>query len=156
DSVGDVTLDWYDSLNRNVIHRDVAARAVPGDVITETNLPTTKLRGNDPDFWETRFEWNADSLCTRIIYPRGDSTEMVYTRAYNQNNARSNHAKRCSDGNVRVLREIACCPGDGDPDVLITRFQYDPRFGSPSCWVFPSGPRQSTSLDGGYGARVAI
>ena len=88
---------------------------------------------DDPAYFETRFDWNADSLCTRVVEPRGNSTEMVYQRAFNQNSSRSNNAKR-HDGDLRVLRERACC-ADTDDDGMADatertwRFEYDPRFG---------------------------
>ncbi len=140
DPVGNVTIDWFDSLNRGVVHRDLAARATPGTPVDESNLPTKKLRLTDPDFWETRYEWNLDSLCTRIVFPRSNSTEVVYQRAMDHNSSRSNKSRR-SDGNPRVIRERACC-ADADQDGaddLVTRLSYDGRFGN--------GPRQSTSIE---------
>ncbi len=132
--VGNVTVQFFDSLNRCIVHRDIAARATPGVPINDSNLPTAKLRDSDPDYWETRFEWNLDSLCTRILHPRGNSTEMVYQRSMDHNSSRSNKTRK-HDGDVRVLREIACCAtgdldGDGLPLTLTTYFTYDPRFGS--------------------------
>jgi YD repeat-containing protein len=160
DPLGNVTVDWFDSLNRGIVHRDLAARAQPDTLVTETNLPDVKLRDTDPDYWETQYEWNQDSLCKRVTFPRGNSTEFLYQRAFNQNDSRSNRSRH-SDGNPRVIRERACCGGadvdrDGDIDVteLVWQMEYDPRFGSPAMlcsagqsWTFPSGPRQSTSLD---------
>jgi YD repeat-containing protein len=143
DPVGNVKMQWFDSMNRCIVHRDLAARAVPGTLITLTNLPKTKLRDSDPDFWETRFEWNLDSLCTRITHPRGNVTEMVYQGAFNQNASRSNHTRR-HDGDTRVIREIACCgdvDGDGLPLTLTTYLTHDPRFGSvpiPASAIVPS------------------
>lgn len=165
DPIGNVTIDWFDALNRGIVHRDIAARALPDTLVTETNLPTKKLRDTDPDFWDTSYEWNKDSLCTLVTFPRGNSTQFIYQRAFNQNDSRSNRT-RGSDGNPRVVRELACCggadlDGDGDPDVaeLVWRMDFDPRFGSPALmcsagqsWTFPSGPRQSTSLDGSRAA----
>lgn len=131
DPVGNVTMDWYDSLNRCVIHRDLAARAVPGLPVTGNNLPTTKLRSSDPDYWQTTYEWNLDSLCTRVIHPQGNSTEIVHQRAQDHNSSRSNKtASRTADGNPRVVRQRACCADlDGDGVLeLVTRYDYDPRF----------------------------
>lgn len=161
DSVGNVSIGWFDSMNRGIVHRDLAARAQPDTSVTETNLPTMKLRDSDPDYWETTYEWNFDSLCTRVTFPRGNSTDFIYQRAFNQNSSRSNHARR-SDGDPLVIRELACCGGadmDGDGNLdgaeLVWRLAFDPRFGSPATlcsagrgWMFASGPRQSTSLDG--------
>ncbi|MEY2407490.1 MAG: hypothetical protein QOF48_160 [Verrucomicrobiota bacterium] len=175
DGVGNVRESFHDSQNRCVRQLDYAGRAGIDLPTTETqNRPVNKLRAGDPDLFETRMEWNIDSLCTRVIRPRGDSTEMVYQRAYNQNNARSNHAKR-HDADVRVIREVACCSGadvDGDGVLDITqrawRFEYDPRFGTgqrikvkfPTMGgddhdTFNRGPRQTTSLDGTYDPKTS-
>ena len=128
DPVGNVTIDWFDSLNRNIIHRDLAARAVPGTTLTESNLPTVKLRDSDPDFWETRCTWNLDSLCTRVQWPEGNSDECVYERDFHPDCSARHKA------DIRVLREVACCVGDlngdGLPDRITSYFQHDPRFGS--------------------------
>ena len=137
DAVGNVSECFYDSLNRCVRQLDYTGRAVVGITTTETgNRPTGKLRADDPGFFETRWEWNLDSLCTRVIHPRGNVTEMVYQRAFNQNSSRSNNAKR-HDGDLRVLRERACCNDpDDDGDIVpdgterTWRFAYDERFGT--------------------------
>ena len=150
DCVGNVNERLYDARLRELQTREFTGRAIRGLHVSDTtNRPTGKLRVDDPDYFETRYEWNADSLCTRVTHPRGNSTEMVYQRAFNQNSSRSNHARR-HDADLRVLRERACCggadtDGDGqtDTDELVTHFEHDSRFGS-----FPRGPRQSTSLDG--------
>ncbi len=168
DGLGNVAEYFYDSLNRLVTEREFTGRANPDLVTTDTqNRPTGKLRPNDPDFFETTHEWNADSLCTRTVHPRGDATEVVHQRAFNQNSSRSNKAKaRLHDGDPRVIRRIPCCggadlDGDGTWDItpLTTRLEFDERFGSPataksSGWSFGHGPRQSTSLDGSRTAPV--
>lgn len=139
DRVGNVSEHLFDARLRELQRREFTGRAIPGLRVSDTtNRPAGKLRADDPAYFETRFEWNADSLCTRVVHPRGNATEMVYQRAYtyNQNSARSNHPKR-HDGNLRVIRERACCggadtDGDGVPDTetLVARFEHDPRFGT--------------------------
>src|SRR6185436_11128750 len=98
--------------------------------------PAGKLRIDDPDYFETRFEWNNDSLCTRIVHPRGNTTEMAYQRAFNQNSSRSNNG-RIHNADLRILRERACCngadtDGDGTSDLeqITERFEHDSRFGA--------------------------
>ena len=149
DRVGNVTELSFDARHRLVLRREFTGRSVPGVRVSEIeNRPTGKLRTEDPDYFETAYEWNNDSLCTRIVHPRGNATEMIYQRAFNQNSSRSNHARR-RDGDVRVLRERACCNGadtDGDGlsdlDQVTQRFTYDERFGSPALEnrSHPSGP----------------
>jgi YD repeat-containing protein len=138
DYVGNVTEYLFDSRQRCVSEREFTGRANPLLPTTATeNRPTGKLRSDDPDYFETRWEWNADSLCTLEIRPDGGSTEISHQRAFNQNSSRSNNAKAAPhNGNVRVVRERASSPvdtdGDGAPDTteLAWYFEYDPRFGS--------------------------
>jgi YD repeat-containing protein len=140
DYVGNVTEYLFDSRQRCVSMREFTGRANPNLPTTLTdNRPTGKLRAEDPDFFETRWEWNADSLCTREIRPDGGSTEISHQRAQDHNSSRSNKtASRRHDGNVNVVRERANSPvdtdGDGTPDTsdLAWYFEYDPRFGSPA------------------------
>jgi YD repeat-containing protein len=137
DCVGNVSEHFYDARHRLLMLREFTGRAVPGWQVSDTtNRPAGKLRVDDPAFFETRYEWNADSLCTRVVHPRGNATETVYQRAFNQNYSRSNNAKR-HDADVRVIRERACCggadtDGDGAPDTeeLVTRLDHDARFGA--------------------------
>src|SRR5262249_17037282 len=102
------------------------------------------LRDTDPDYFETRCEWNADSLCTLITSPEGNSTELIYESKFF---TLSTHAHR-NAGNLRILRERASCcadiDSDGDGVVDATertwRIEYeDPNFGSPLRVGFP-GP----------------
>ena len=134
DGVGNVCESDYDSRQRLVELREFTGRANPDLPTTATeNRPTGKLRPEDPDYFTTQFEWNPDSLCTRVVSPRGDSVEMVFERAFNQSAALSN---RRHAGDLRIVREVACCDqdddGDGLADSLTTTFEYDPRFGSPA------------------------
>ena len=183
DAVGNVSECFFDSLNRCVRHLAYTGRAKVGVTTTETdNRPAGKLRKGDPDRFETLYEWNRDSLCTRIVYPRGNSVAMIYERAFHPGSASGNAARRHA-GDLRVLREGACCggvdlDGDGVADVVerAWRFEGDPRFGSAvrvkvkfpwlrggddlargaaslPGWGFARGPRQTTSLDGTYGLR---
>lgn len=145
DRVGNVSEVSFDARLRPLLVREFTGRAVPGLHVSDTtNRPAGKLRADDPDWFETRLEWNNDSLCTRVIHPRGNETEMVYQRAYNQNAARSNSYRR-QEGNLRVLRERACCggadtDGDGVPDTeeLTERFVYAPDFGSRAAVAIPA------------------
>jgi phage tail-like protein len=136
DGVGNVSECFYDSRNRCVRQLDYTGRANPDLATTETeNRPQNKLRATDPDYFEMRWEWNPDSLCTRVTLPSGESTEALYERAFNQNASRSH---RLHAGDLRVVHNYACCngadtDGDGAPDLAVRSwyFDYDPRFGAP-------------------------
>lgn len=143
DRAGNVSESFFDSRQREVRLREYTGRApnLTAPVTETSNRPVGKLRVDDPDYFETRCEWNEDSLCTRVVSPRGDSCELFYERAFNQNSSRSN---RRHAGNLRIFREVACCDqdddGDGLTDSLTTTFVHDPRFGSPAMRTHGGGP----------------
>ncbi|MDB6034872.1 MAG: wapA, partial [Verrucomicrobiales bacterium] len=126
DPVGNVTEMWFNSRNNKIIHRDLAARSIPGFPVTDTqNRPTARLRETDPDFWETRYEWNSDSLCTRITRPAGNTVQFTFESALNQNAPVRHRA------DLRTRSRGCCADASGIPtQVLAERFEYDPRFGS--------------------------
>ncbi len=140
DAVGHVTENFYDSRLRCVRQLEYTGRSNPDLPMTDKeNRPAGKLRADDPEFFETRWEWNPDSLCIREVRPNGDSTEVVHQRVQDHNSSRSNKtASRRHDGNARVVRERASRPVDTDGDgvaettELAWHFEYDPRFGSPA------------------------
>ena len=139
DGAGNVTEFFYDSLNRLVTQREFTGRASPDLPTTDTqNRPANKLRQDDPDYFENNWEWNLDSLCVRHLRPHpnvvlltGRTTQFFYERDFNKS------ASLRKKGDLRVLRETACCGGadlDGDGTADFTertvRFQHDSRFGS--------------------------
>jgi len=133
DRVGNVSELSYDARQRLLLLRELTGRAVAGLHVSETtNRPVNKLRAGDPDFFETRFEWNNDSLCTRVVHPRGNETHCLYEREFDP------AAAARKKGDLRLLRQTTCCPladvdRDGLPDLAsrVWQFEYDQRFGSP-------------------------
>jgi YD repeat-containing protein len=124
DRVGNVSERSYDARNRLVLLREFTGRAVPGQPTTETvNRPMNPLRTNDPPFFETRFEWNVDSLPARIVFPNGNSVSNTYELALNP------AASRRSRANLRVVHVLPG-PLGGDQTELLRTFEHDPRFGT--------------------------
>ncbi len=142
DALGNVTESYFDSRQRCVRLLEYPGRAPDLNApTTETeNRPVGKLRTDDPDYFETQWAWNPDSLCTLEVRGDGSRTEIVHQRVQDHNSSRSNKtASRRHEGNVLVVRERAGSAGGGDldgdgvPDYteLVWRLEYDPRFGSP-------------------------
>ena len=121
DRVGNVKEYLIDAGNRTVIFREFTGRAPDPDApTTETdNRPIDPLREDDPEFFETRWEYNDDSLPTRIIHP--NLNEEVFT--YDEGND-----SRRSQGN---LLEHCRLPGplEGDQEQICEQFEYDDEFG---------------------------
>ncbi|MDQ6630890.1 MAG: DUF6531 domain-containing protein, partial [Verrucomicrobiota bacterium] len=129
--VGDVTEYFYDARNRCVKLQEFTGRATPGLPVTATgNRPSGKVRASDPDLYESRAEWNNDSLCRKVVMFGGQRMECVYESDLDK----STRAGKRAD--CRVVREIASggvdLDGDGVADLTerVWRYEYDPRFGS--------------------------
>ena len=129
DRVGDVKEYFFDAMNRAVRRREYTGRADPTQPTTElSNRPTGPLRPTDPEYFETIFAWNQDSLQTNVIYPNGNLTENVYEGDMDTN------APPRSRGNLRSTQML---PGTyspaGDQAVIQESFEYDSDYGSSCC-----------------------
>ena len=79
DRNGNVKEFFYDDGNRLVKEREYTGRANRSLPTTQlNNRPTGPFRPTDPRFFETRHEWNGDSLGTRTVYPEGNIVETGY------------------------------------------------------------------------------
>jgi RHS repeat-associated protein len=129
DRVGNVTEYFFERGNRVVIRRQYSGRADPDKPTTETaNRPKNKLRPDDPDSFETQYEWSDDSLLKREIHPNGNITEYVHESDLNPD------APPRSRGNLRIVRRLAghLAPVS-DQDTIEERYEYDDRFGCGRC-----------------------
>ncbi|MBN2018890.1 MAG: RHS repeat protein [Sedimentisphaerales bacterium] len=99
DRVGNVASHFFDDRNRLVMVRQYTGRADPNSptyLDPNTNPPVNKLRADDPAYFETRYEYNSDSLVTRIDYPNGNYVVNVYEADLDPN------ASQRSRGNLRA------------------------------------------------------
>jgi RHS repeat-associated protein len=125
DRVGNISESFYDHQNRLVIDREHTGRAIadlPTDLDTSLNPPVGPLRASDPVFFETRYQWNVDSLVSQIVQPNGNSVSNVYEFDLDP------LAARRSRGN---LRESHALPGPlgGDQSQIDEFFEYDTDLG---------------------------
>jgi RHS repeat-associated protein len=123
DQMGNVREYFYDSQNRLVIQRDYTGRATAGQPTTDVdNRPTGKLRAGDPDYFEARYEYNMDSLPTRVTSPNGNVVEKYYQSDFDP------AAGRQVRGNLRLERTLPG-PLGGDQPVLTRQYEYDTAMG---------------------------
>ena len=129
DRNGNVAEYFFDMGNRRVIYREYTGRAESTEPTTETeNRPQDKLREDDPEFFETRWEFNGDYQVTRVLHANGNITENIYESDLDPN------ALPRTRGNLRTVRRL---PGThtpvGDQDVIEEDYEYDTNFGCPAC-----------------------
>ncbi len=125
DGRGLVTESYFDAENRRVVLREFTGFAAPLlESTLLTNRPTGKLRPTDPDFFETRYSYDADHLVTEEIAPNGTISQ------YLRESALVLGGPRVSRGNIRQITRL---PGThtpvGDQSVLIETREYEPGFG---------------------------
>ncbi|MBW8040906.1 MAG: hypothetical protein FVQ85_13000 [Planctomycetes bacterium] len=119
DRMGNVSEYFYDNMNRIVIQRDYTGRAdpnLPTSIDPNINIPVNPLRADDPLFFETRLEWNPDSLLESFTSP----TVWILIWSYDT----SNYDYR-SRGNV-LQYTVLPGPSGADQSEITEFFEYDP------------------------------
>ena len=119
DRVGNVCEYEYDDRNRLVASRRYTGRADPDRRTTGTgNRPAGRLRPSDPDYYETRYAWNGDGLCTRMTFPEGNELRLVYESSV------VSGADVRSRGNLRRIVRLPGARGGSHP-ALVEELEYD-------------------------------
>ncbi len=122
DEIGRLIETVCDRLHRVVSLREYTGFCVPGIPVTSTdNRPTGPLRANDPPYFETTCDYNADSLCKRITHPDGSQELVTYNRDFQPGCPVRERANprvitlRSASGEERV---VTCTyqPGFGNPE----------------------------------------
>ncbi len=119
DRNGHVAELLFDKFNRCVTQRQLTGQADPNSPTSSTvNRPVNKLRATDPDAFETRFEYNGDSLLARVVDPEGSIAEYTYE------GDTSFLAPTRNKANVTQSKLIAG-PRGGDQSQIVTTLEYD-------------------------------
>ena len=119
DRVGNVCELYTDDDARPVLLREFTGRGdpdLPTDIANGINLPVAPVRLTDPTFFESRFEWNADSRCTRVVRPNQNETIFVYDEP---------NPDRRAQGNMLSVTRLPG-PLGGDQASITESWQYDP------------------------------
>ncbi|MCP4711608.1 MAG: hypothetical protein GY869_23565, partial [Planctomycetes bacterium] len=118
DRAGHVTEHLYDNHNRLLSAREYTGRAdpnLPTSLNPDMNIPVNRLRNDDPPFFETRYEYNVDSLPVLILF-----TDGMQDCCYDEQNT-----SRRSQGNL-LCRTWLPGPLGGDQSQIVHQFEYDP------------------------------
>ncbi len=119
DREGHVKEFFYDANNNGVMQREYTGVA-DADLLTTAvdNRPVGKVRVSDPDFFESRFEFDADGLTTRIIHPNLNEDIFIYDGV---------NPDRRAQANVVTHTRVAG-PAGGDQPTITESFEYDDGF----------------------------
>ncbi|HNO80205.1 MAG TPA: RHS repeat-associated core domain-containing protein, partial [Phycisphaerae bacterium] len=129
DRVGNVEECFYDYRNRLAMKRRYTGRANPLLPTTSAgNRPVNPLRPSDPPFFETRYEYNDESLLTRVIAPELNEIELIYE---GDRDLFAPQRRRCE---LRERSRIAGLRGASQP-VITEYFDYDPTINGDSSQV---------------------
>ena len=114
DRAGNIRTFFYDARNRLVLKREYTGRADSHRVMNlelGDNIAGKPLRETDPAYFETRYEYNDDSLCTRIVDPEGTVEQYcVRLRELERPRSRSDGWARATGG-ASGGRSAANCRG---------------------------------------------
>ena len=73
---------YYNDANLKVMEREFTGFAPDPDaqttVLTNRPDPSTKKRESDPEYYETRWEYNQDALLSRTVFPNGNVERQIY------------------------------------------------------------------------------
>ncbi len=138
DRVGNVAEYFYDNRNRLVIERNYSGRApdsnAPTSIDPNINIPVNPLRAGDPVFFETRYQYNKDSLPTRMDFANGNYVTNIYELDLDPN------AVTRSRGNLREMHRFAgSLQAVSDQNEIVELFVYDPNFNFITRHIDPRG-----------------
>ncbi|MHC4463999.1 MAG: RHS repeat domain-containing protein, partial [Planctomycetota bacterium] len=131
DRVGNVKEYFFSNRNELLIFREYTGRAeadLPTSINPNVNVPTNPMRPDDPAYFETKFEYNKDSLLTRVTYHNGNYVTNVYESELEPD------ASPRSRGNLREIHRFAGgLEAVSDQNETVELFEYNTDFGRCGC-----------------------
>ncbi len=140
DRVGNVRERFFDFGNRLVMAQDYTGRAPDADAPTTDvlNRPVGQVRASDPPLYETRYEYNADALLTRVVLPNG--SEVLWQRD-------SGNVNRLAQVNLLSRTRLPGPMGGAQPSIQVTLGNYSAHH-FPGFVTDPRGNTTQYSYDG--------
>lgn len=93
-----------------------------GNIVCIRKFTNRKIRQGDPQFFETRYEYNKDGEMVRMIYPEGNSVEYVYD---------DQNSDRFLQGNLLAVIGRPDAKRGGDQTFIKTSYTYEPIYNQP-------------------------
>jgi YD repeat-containing protein len=88
-----------------------------GNIVRRREFTNRKIRPGDPEFFETRYEYNKDGELTKVIYPEGNTVEYVYD---------DTNPDRFQQGNLLSEIRRPDPKRGGDQAFIKTTYAYEP------------------------------
>ncbi|MBI4470144.1 MAG: hypothetical protein HY650_12565, partial [Acidobacteria bacterium] len=101
-----------------------------GNIVRIREFTNREIRPEDPEFYETRYEYNPDGEMTRMIHPEGNSVEYVYD---------AGNRLRFQRGNLMAEIRQADAKRGGDQPSLRTSYTYEPIYNQQRTVTDPRG-----------------
>jgi RHS repeat-associated protein len=101
-----------------------------GNIVRIREFTNRDIRPNDPEFYETRYEYNRDGELLRMIYPEGNSVEYIYD---------TNNRLRFQQGNLVAEIRRPDAQRGGDQSFLRTSYTYEPIYNQQRSVTDPRG-----------------
>jgi RHS repeat-associated protein len=88
-----------------------------GNIVRIREFTNRNVRASDPEFFETRYEYNKDGEMARVVYPEGNSVEYVYD---------DRNTDRFQQGNLLTITQRPDAKRGGDQASIRTSYTYEP------------------------------
>jgi RHS repeat-associated protein len=111
-----------------------------GNIIRLREYSNRSVRQEDPDIFETLYEYNFDGELTRMILPEGN--EILYQ--YDLENV-----ERQQQGNLLAVTEIPDSARSGDQVSIVSRYEFEPIYNKVRMFIEPRGNDPSYSPQNG-------
>jgi RHS repeat-associated protein len=101
-----------------------------GNIVRIREFTNRDIRPSDPEFFETRYQYNKDGELLRMIYPEGNSVEYVYD---------AGNPLRFQQGNLLAEIRRPDAQRGGDQAMIQTTYSYEPIYNQRRSVTDPRG-----------------
>jgi len=113
---------------------------INGNIIRIAENTNRDIRADEPNRYQTTYQYNSDGEMTRVVYPEGN--EVIYS--YD-----SGSPNRLQQGNLVSIRELPDGDRGGDQSLIQTNYTYEPIYNQIRSITEPRGNDPSYSPPNG-------